>query len=863
MPEPIPEKKAETRQAKVLSPKPYIPEQEADRILLNRYMPAGVLVNNQLDIIQFRGHTGAFLEPAAGRASLNLLGMVREGLWNDLRDAIEAARRQGTPVRRKSLVRNYAGLQNVILDVTPLLSLTEPGKEPFFLIIFDALFSMQGKNPVAPEPSGDPGVPKSTRRLQQENSELKEYIFSLQSESKHNSVALRSAQEEMQSSNEELQSMNEELETSKEELQSSNEELITTNEELKEKNRDLLQINNDLGNVLGAIDLPLLILDKELKIRKFTPSTKSIFSLISADIGRSVNDIKLKIAIPDLEKTAKLVIKTLQPQTMEIGDLKNGWYTLAVKPYLTAEMSIDGVLLTFVDVTRMKENLIYSENIVATLREPVIVLDTDLKVISANHAFYKTFLVTPTEVENQHLYSLNNHEWDIPQLRELLEKIIPLNPSVVDFVITHTFSGLGEKTMLLNARRINPASGKAVYTLLAIEDITDRYRREKELKEVQDELVQANQRKDEFLSMLAHELRNPLAPIWTSLELMKRDPAPKKEKILERIERIRRQVVYLTRIVDDLMDTSRISRGLISLKKEQVNFAELVTQAVETHQTHIEAKNQVLQVHLPTEPLELFADPVRVVQIISNLLDNASKYTPEKGNIEVRAYWREHEAVVEVLDDGIGLSPEALPKVFNLFYQFEKGLDRMKGGLGIGLTLAKNLAVLHGGMVDVHSPGPGKGSVFTLRLPLPKKTPVTAAPAVLPAAVQAFRRSSKLKILIVEDNLEFADSMSEFLTLLEHKVWQTHNGPDALRQANTVRPDVVLLDISLPGMDGYEIAARLHANRHLSRTILVALTGYNPNPKMITQAGFRKYLTKPVDLGLLEQFLAGLRQPAP
>jgi two-component system CheB/CheR fusion protein len=849
---PIRGEKAGTVKAAARLPEVLSPEKEMDRILIKKYVPAGVLVNNQLDILQFRGHTGAFLEPATGRANLNLLNMVREGLWGDLRKAIDAARRLDTPVKRQAIVIHNTTAQHVTLEVTPVRTVASQGNEKYFFIAFESAPAPAREKNQARGHGPAVRVEKDLSRLRQENYEFKEYVQSLRLELENTSGELKAAREEMQSSNEELQTMNEELETSKEELQSTNEELVTTNEELKNKNADLVQINDDLGNVLSGIELPLVILDTHLRIRRFTASAKNILNVVGSDIGRSISEIKLKVSMPDLERKVSEVIETVRTRILEIGDPQKGWYTLVIKPYKTAEAKIEGVLLVFYDMTRMKENLIYSENIVATLRESVAVLDPDLKIVSANRSFYETFKTKPEETVGHRLYQLGQQQWNIPKLRELLEKIISQNFSVENYEVTLAFPGVGEKTLLLNAKRISPANTRAALILLAIEDITEQH------QQAEQELSEENRHKDEFLAMLAHELRNPLWPIQTMLELVRQEPEARNERISKRLESIRRQVVHLAHIVDDLLDVSRISRGLITLKKERVNLAQVIDQAGEVQQPRMDLKRQALIMDVTPEPLWLDADPVRLVQILSNLLENAYKYTPENGRIVLRAQRQGREAVVTVQDTGVGIPLENLTHIFDMFFQSEKGLDRTKGGLGLGLALSRDLAVMHAGTLEAASAGLNQGSLFILRLPLsfePAANPETEAR-------QEPRTSEKrppLKVLLVEDNQDAAESMAEVLALWGHEARLALDGPAALQQADAFRPEVVLLDIGLPGMDGYEVATHIRATPELSRIKLVALTGYNPDRSRMDQAGFNNYFTKPVDLDKLEAFLAGLK----
>lgn len=349
-----------------------------------------------------------------------------------------------------------------------------------------------------------------------------------------------------------------------------------------------------------------------------------------------------------------------------------------------------------------------------------------------------------------------------------------------------------------------------------------------------------DKRKDEFLAMLAHELRNPLAPIRSGLELLSLSHGPDHEPI----QLMRSQVEHLVRLVDDLLDVSRIVRGKIELRQETITLDAIVKQTVAAIQPIVDARQQQLNVHLPNSPICVYADPVRLVQILENLLSNASKYTDHHaGQIELAVVRQGEDAVITVRDNGIGIEPELLPQVFELFTQSSRALDRAQGGLGIGLTLVRNLVEMHGGSVSAHSEGTGHGSVFTVRLPT-MAAATTEAPAPRPAASPDVAR----RILVVDDNESAARLLSLlFARLGTHEVETAHDGHTALRLVKDRRPDIVLLDIGLPGMDGYELARAIRAAPELNGTLLVALTGYGQEEdrRKSRAAGFDEHLVKP------------------
>jgi signal transduction histidine kinase len=382
------------------------------------------------------------------------------------------------------------------------------------------------------------------------------------------------------------------------------------------------------------------------------------------------------------------------------------------------------------------------------------------------------------------------------------------------------------------------------------------------LRQSEAQLRDQDRRKDEFLATLAHELRNPLAPLRNALQILKM-PRVDPDTVERSRAMMERQVQQLVRLVDDLLDVSRVMRGKVVLRTEAVELAAVVARAVETAQPLVEAQRHELTVEVPDEPLPLQADAVRLAQVVGNLLTNAAKYTEPGGRIRLTARRHGNEAVLRVRDSGIGIAADMLPKVFELFVQADHAATRAQGGLGIGLTLVKNLVAMHGGSVTADSPGLGQGSEFTVRLPLAdrKEEPGDSGsreglPGPLPG--------SGRRLLVIDDNRDAADSLATLLRLAGHEVRVAHDGPAALELTKVYRPEVVLLDLGMPGMDGYEVARRLRQQPGLERVRLAALTGWGQQEerRRTAAAGFDHHLVKPVDPEALEELLVGLGPPA-
>lgn len=362
------------------------------------------------------------------------------------------------------------------------------------------------------------------------------------------------------------------------------------------------------------------------------------------------------------------------------------------------------------------------------------------------------------------------------------------------------------------------------------------------------EIQLSDQRKDEFLAMLAHELRNPLAPISSAAQLLTLVSA-NEEKVKKTSEIIARQVAHMTNLVDDLLDVARVTRGLIALEQERLDIRHILAEAVEQVNPQVSVRRQHLTLHLSPDAAPVLGDRKRLVQVVTNLLNNASKYTPESGNITVRLQVLADEIKLEVADDGIGISPEMVTRVFDLFAQAERTSDRSQGGLGLGLALVKSLVASHGGRVHAVSAGPGKGSQFTVYLP----RQVDSCGELTQTEIDNHQPPSAfqlLRLMLVDDNKDAADSLAMLLDAAGHKVWVEYSALKAIELARTTVPQICILDIGLPDMDGNQLASRLRAMPETANAILIAVTGYSQardRTKSIA-AGFDHHFVKPVDV---------------
>lgn len=453
-------------------------QQEANQVLLSKYAPPGVVLNDQLQIVQFRGQTGLFLEPAPGEVNLHVLKMVRPGLLHALQTALREARKSQAPVRKEGLHISFNGHgRSVNLEIIPLLVADEP---PHYLVLFEDVTADEGAlGQLAPLPS-PPEEATRDEELEQLRRELaasREYLQATIQDLEITNEELQSANEEVLSSNEELQSTNEELDTAKEELQSTNEELNTLNEELHSRNDELSRVNSDLFNLLGSVQLAVVMVDRELCVRRFTPAAEKLFNLIATDIGRPIGHIQPNLNSTELEEWIRQVIDQVSPMERELQDREGNWFALRIRPYCGIDNRIEGAVLALLDISAAKHRELdlqraheYTTAIVQAVREGLLVLDDQLHVQTVNRAFCRMFATTPEETVGRRIYDLGNHQWDIPGLRMLLEDGLPKSPEFDGFEVEHDFPRVGRKKVIVNARRIDGAPGRSSLMLLAIEE---------------------------------------------------------------------------------------------------------------------------------------------------------------------------------------------------------------------------------------------------------------------------------------------------------------------------------------------------------------------------------------------------------
>lgn len=702
----------------------------AQSLLLQRYAPACVIVNRTGEIVYFHGRTDDYLVQPVGVPTQDLFAQARNGLRTKLRSALQDAIRGNQKVVLSGIqMRRGSAFPRVKITVEPLTAVTTES-EGLWLV------SLEDEPEIATAaPPADRSTAVDAALVQQLEYELKSTKEDLQQTIED----LRAANEELMSVNEEFQSSNEELETSKEELQSLNEELTTANTQLEGKIGELEATNNDLDNLLTSTNIATLFLDTHLCIRRFTPAATRLFSLIPSDIGRPIGDIAQKFADPDLLRDAAAVLQQpIAPKT-EVQAHDGRWYVRQVLPYRTRDNRTEGVVMTFSDVAAeaLQEAQLYAESIVDTVREPLLVLDEDLQVRSANQSFYATFHASQEDTVGQLLYELGNRQWDIPKLRTLLGEVLPQKRVLNDFEVEADFEPIGPRIMQLSARAIDRGGDRSHLILLAIEDITERTRAQEALRESEarkhvEEQVRQRQAElahalristvGELASGLAHELNQPLSAIVNGVEACARyvrSGKPASKKLLALLDDASGEALRAGSIVEHLRHF--IEKGQPQF--ERTDLSEIARNVPRLLGREIEREHITLRLDLPPRPLPIYADRIQIEQIIVNLMQNAidaiREAPSDRREIQLQVWAAKGMAEVAVRDTGTGVSAAAAEHMFEPFFTTKRH------GLGMGLAISRSILEAHRGRVWVKRRADGARGT-TIRFTLPLQPPKTA-----------------------------------------------------------------------------------------------------------------------------------------
>ncbi|HEU4408276.1 MAG TPA: chemotaxis protein CheB [Polyangiaceae bacterium] len=815
--------------------------------LLDEFMPPGLLVNERGELLHAFAGASRLLRPHDGRQGLDVLELVDPDLKAVLVGGLQRARKEGAPVVYRGVrVGDEARYE---VSVRPVLG---RGGGAHLLVTLT--------------PSAGPAAPRAPEAEIDAGDASREQIGALESELSATKENLQAAIEELETSNEELQAANEELLASNEELQSTNEELQSVNEELytvnaeyQRKLSELVELTNDMDNLLASTDVGAIFLDAELRIRKFTPRVADVFRLLPQDVGRPIENFTHSMLHPGLGEDLRRVLATGKPVEREVRLTGGRSFFLRVLPY-RAKGQVDGVVLTLIDVSGLKaaEDALFHEryllnSLLAGVPDAIYFKDVRGRFIRVNGAMADRLGVDdPAEAAGKTPFELPEREVALAAQHKD-EAVLRGGEAELYKLERRALGGDAEGWDLVSRLPLVDAAGATVGVIGIYRDVTEQKRAEEEIRA-------AVRRRDQFLAMLSHELRNPLGAIVTATALLKAGPErpEQRRKVLDIFER---QSQQMARLLDDLLDASRVTQNKIELRRRVLDLRAVVRDACDAARSLMDARGVNFSVELGPRPLYVDGDPVRLQQIHVNLLSNAAKYTPRGGHVRLEVTREGGQALARVVDDGVGIPADMIGSVFDLFVQSARTLDRSDGGLGVGLTLVRSLVAMHGGTVSARSEGEGKGSEFVVRLPLAPAPTAEGADHMPPLA----DRGGARRVAIVEDNADSREMMCHFLELAGFDCESAGDGPSGLALIERSAPDVALVDVGLPGMDGFEVARRVRHNPKLGHTFLIAVTGYGqPSDRTrAIEAGFDAHVVKPVQPETLVRLLARGRDPGP
>lgn len=865
---------------------------EADRILFERFGPGAVVVDGNLDIVLFRGRTYPYLRQSSGPATLNLFKLCDPALSPELRRLTQKIKEE--PNKNQSGLINFGfsgKVEKVRVDIIPIPP-NSSAPTSHFLIVFSKECPSSLKDPKKKAITQSRSKTDQLELLRNENSQLvlelataRDYQESILRESEASREVSAIAYEELESSNEELQSTNEELQTAKEELQSTNEELVTVNDELESRNTELGHLNNDLTNLLSVIEVPIVMVDNQGKIRRFTPRASKLFHLIPGDIGRPLEDIKIELTGVKIESFITEIIENLSVKEIEVQDSEGHWYRLQGRPYKTLDHKIEGAVIALFDIHAIKGALIESRNaleqansIINTVNLPLLVVDSSFNLVFANQSFLRTYGLKESEIQKTFLKLFQPGGKAISIAEQLLE----LSQSRGEVVKLHLDCELPPgkpRELLLTARALSLPEFNSGHLLLSVEDITEIQEVVKERKrllvseqEAREEAEQANRTKDLFLATLSHELRTPLTSILMWSQLLKtKKLAP--EKMVTALDTIEQSAKLQAQLIDELLDITRVSSGKVMIEKRVLDAHKTLNSALDSIRPSADTKGLKFDFAYQAKSAQVEADPSRLRQVFLNLLSNAVKFTPNGGTIRVGTQNRtvNDQSFLEVSfqDTGKGLNPLFIPHIFNPFTQADSSTTRTEGGLGLGLFIVRNLVELQGGKVTASSPGEGQGSTFILSFPVAPHGAAKAESSNQKKVIGPEEQNqnervdlSGLNLLYVDDEELNRESIAEGLTLLGATVRLASSVKQALKIFTEMRPHVLITDLGMPEEDGFSL---LHKVRSLSpqeggNTPAIALTAYaSVEDKVRTQlAGFQAHLSKPLEIETLSQTIRRL-----
>jgi two-component system CheB/CheR fusion protein len=812
--------------------------------LLEETMPPSVLLTERGELVHALGGAARFLRVRDGRQSLDVLDLVDAQLKMILAGGLKRVAAEGAPVVFNG-VRVQHDDQLYRVTIRQIAGKTQGPRH--VLVSFEAQTA-----PATPAP--EPAIQIDVDQVSQQQLAALEAELGTTKESLQAAIEqLEASNEELQASNEELQSSNEELQSTNEELQSVNEELYTVNAEYQRKITELTELTNDMDNLLASTEVGTIFLDSQLRIRKFTPQITETFGLLPHDVGRAIETFAHKMRHPGLVDDLRHVLAKGEAVERDLTDVRGKSYFLRLLPY-RAKGDVDGVVLTLIDMTGLKkaEDALFHEryllnSLLRTVPDAIYFKDARGRFIRCNHAMAgRLGLDDPDNAIGKTAFDMPEQDAAMAMHRE--DETVLRAGKPQHYRLEGRTGDDGEAWDMVTRLPLVDRSNATVGVIAIFRDVTEQVCAK---AKIDDEV----RRRDQFLAMLSHELRNPLGAVVSATAMLKATDATNHAHA-RTIDVLERQSRQMARLLDDLLDASRVTQNKIELRRRVIDLRAVAADAVDAVRQQAQERGHQLTVDLADTPLWVHGDATRLQQIQINLLSNAIKYTPRGGQVTLTvAPDGDGAACIRVSDTGAGIPSQMLDSVFDLFVQARHTLDHSDGGLGVGLTLVRALVEMHGGTVAAHSDGDGKGSEFVVTLPT-APAPVDAPTRVGPPSPTI---PAGTTIVVVEDNADSLEMLCSMLTLAGATCHSAGDGRSALALVDKVAPDVVILDVGLPHLDGLEVARRIRSNPRHAGLRLIALTGYGlaADRAATAKAGFDYHLVKPVQPADLFNAVAG------
>jgi two-component system CheB/CheR fusion protein len=824
--------------------------------LLDLFMPPGLLVDENGSLLDCFGGAEKLLRFKPRRPTASALELLDEELRTVVGGAMQRAIKVRQPVSYSGVrIHGTESEERRIVTVKPLIHPRTGAHN--ILITFHEMGGDETRPPAEEIPHHAPLSTASLERLSTLESELQYTRETLQATIEE----LETSNEEMQATNEELVASNEELQSTNEELHSVNEELFTVNAEYQQKIGELKELNTDMAHLLEGTDVGTVFLDRELRIRRFTARIANVFRFQQHDIGRRIGDFSHNI---EREQLMDDIEEALHKGTViedEVRDRAGTPYFLRILPYRVTyrgngqasdSAPIEGVVLTLTDVSALDKERTRVEqlsSIVEWSEDAILALDLEGTITSWNRGAERCYGYSADEIIGQRATVLMPPEHR-KELTGYLEKIQAGQPVEHAATLCRRKDETRADVSVLLSPMYNRS--KIVGVAAIARDITKVTQTQRALAEEQRKVTGLLQRRDEFLAMLSHELRNPLGAVLNATALEEESPDRTARSRLV----IKRQATHMKRLLDDLLDVSRITTDKFVVQRVDVDLRDSIDTAIESTAPLYARRNIALTKDVPARQIPAHGDARRLTQVIGNLLTNSAIYSPPGSSVTLAVRTRDNLIVITVTDNGEGIDAQLQPKIFDLFVQSDQKLDRSRGGLGVGLSLAKTIVELHGGSISVHSDGIGKGSEFQVLLPLGR----TATAHAQADGV----RSGPRRIVLVDDQEDSRDMLRDLLEARMHVVYDAADGAQAIQLIAEHRPDVAFIDIGLPVMDGFEVAQQIRQRPELRDVTLVALTGYGRKSDIqaALSAGFDEHMTKPAELEEIDLIISRSRAQA-